>query len=974
MTSDFDNEEIEDSTFPVEFNEDTTALDMYGVWVKNGPRDVIPSAAESFTYTKIQNDAPADHTTIEDISDLPDLPDFSDFSENTDSIESDETETLGTAETIEEPIDEHNIFVDSIEFENIVPDSGLEPVFSEPVIEKKIFSSQTETVMESQFDLVDPVEFIISEPEFVEDDEISPFPIINDKITFEEVRSDELVSEIDTQKKREERRIPVASTGKPEKVHAPDENRVFEEIQFTDIEQSENPESISSFSDLEENAIEETENLDTIETLEFDEAVIEKLEASDEKEQVPPEEIFMDTIETAESLDSFELIDNVTDTASDESSFELLSAEVPQVYENTEIFDLEAPEELPSDADFSSFLDDLNTGSISDSSSGAVFTPDSGDLDLDSFIDSFNESGGTAHDEKAKIFDDTEPVDIELDFDESFIADSEKIKATGSAITESEFFDSVFGVEMIDETATVSTHEFDSSFETVSEFTEKLPVNAKKPIVQGFKQSILEETDEFNDLLNMMDLAPSPSQSIKPKDNTPKKMYDLAVTEEDGFDSPSTVKNEKAVDEIDVSLFFPDTNEKNAKESENTPMDTQTHAVSEEDFLDISDIKDYNNTESDTETEISVTSAWEEPVSLDFDDISAVEQELNDFTPDTGDDTVVNNDKSTELLMIIADELSSIKQELSTLKTELAGFKTSGFQVEPASPAIESENTENSGFFTDDDTDETIALTGDELNNILITADFTEEKNDEAVSPELDANFDSILESSKLDLTGQETEFTPGTDNEAMFDSFQDTITDLAHPDIPETLPDSIFEIPDLDLVNSISVAHVNNINEDTSYLEGSDISDTSFDDVAIDEPELEIIDFNDEKLEEPELTEFNIDLADINNEFPSEMEVTIPKEMESEETVQDDFDNTSFEEIIELDTPETRTTETEPLKDPEAQRIAALPVDLKEEIKSVLSYMDQLLESLPEDKIEEFARSEHFEVYKKLFEELGIT
>ena len=35
---------------------------------------------------------------------------------------------------------------------------------------------------------------------------------------------------------------------------------------------------------------------------------------------------------------------------------------------------------------------------------------------------------------------------------------------------------------------------------------------------------------------------------------------------------------------------------------------------------------------------------------------------------------------------------------------------------------------------------------------------------------------------------------------------------------------------------------------------------------------------------------------------------------------------------------------------------------------------MDQLLESLPEDKIEEFAKSEHFKVYRKLFEELGIS
>jgi hypothetical protein len=35
---------------------------------------------------------------------------------------------------------------------------------------------------------------------------------------------------------------------------------------------------------------------------------------------------------------------------------------------------------------------------------------------------------------------------------------------------------------------------------------------------------------------------------------------------------------------------------------------------------------------------------------------------------------------------------------------------------------------------------------------------------------------------------------------------------------------------------------------------------------------------------------------------------------------------------------------------------------------------MDQLLESLPDDKIEEFARSEYFDTYKKLFKELGLV
>ena len=46
----------------------------------------------------------------------------------------------------------------------------------------------------------------------------------------------------------------------------------------------------------------------------------------------------------------------------------------------------------------------------------------------------------------------------------------------------------------------------------------------------------------------------------------------------------------------------------------------------------------------------------------------------------------------------------------------------------------------------------------------------------------------------------------------------------------------------------------------------------------------------------------------------------------------------------------------------------------IQDDIKSVLVYMDQLLENLPEDKIEEFARSEHFDTYKKLFNELGIS
>ena len=50
------------------------------------------------------------------------------------------------------------------------------------------------------------------------------------------------------------------------------------------------------------------------------------------------------------------------------------------------------------------------------------------------------------------------------------------------------------------------------------------------------------------------------------------------------------------------------------------------------------------------------------------------------------------------------------------------------------------------------------------------------------------------------------------------------------------------------------------------------------------------------------------------------------------------------------------------------------IPSELKRELRSILSYMDQLLESLPEDKIEEFAKSQYFDSYKKLFKELGLV
>ncbi len=820
MTSDFDNDEIQDSAFPVDFNDDTTSLDMYGVWVKSGPRDaslradMVPSPSTKPEFSDKMPD-------YSDISLLPDLPDFSDLAES-DTETDTEIEALddGTI-TFEEilpdfsSLDELSSDIDDSEFDDNDTPSG---VYTAPV--------PTETVSESEFDTLDTDSFFeMTETEDTATD--SPFVSSFDssEIVFEDIDSAELETSSVAPKKETTVTTPVYQEST--------ESRVFESVDIFEME---------------------------------DAVPVEAFMAEDVPKVEP--EILGESVQVVEELSEFS--DSPEFDLDDSFGIDLLSSD-------SETFELEEP---------SSFSTDTS--------------------DLDSFINDFNESGGTGTEDKDKLFSVLDPVDIDLDFDETFIADAEQIKATGSAVTKSEFLESEFGVEMIEETTDTSFPDFGSAFGS----SEETGIDSTAPFIPPYSKipAELEETDEFDELLVSLDRSPSPLQAVKQEEISNKKLYDLSVNEEE-----------------------------------------------DEEILDIPVIKDYNSSASGPDSEKSVTSSSEGSVSLDFDDISAVEQELNDLTPDTGDETVVTNDKSTQLLMMIAEELSSIKKELATLKNEIAGYKASGIAPEQPASGSGIEETDNSGFFNDDDTDETIALTGDELNNILITADFTEEKNEEVELPIDTMQVDTLGETAEINFEIPETPLD--------FNGFS---ADLDDADVPETLPDSIFEIPELDISIAVEPAHVNKIEDETSYLEGSDLTGTVLDDLAIDEPELEIIDFDDEKLEEPELAEFNIDLSSMDSAFPPEQEVSIPADFETADEV-------------EVETEVKTENKPEPVKAAKVEpapvsAIAAMPVDLKDEIKSVLAYMDQLLESLPEEKIEEFARSEHFEVYRKLFEELGIS
>ena len=345
------------------------------------------------------------------------------------------------------------------------------------------------------------------------------------------------------------------------------------------------------------------------------------------------------------------------------------------------------------------------------------------------------------------------------------------------------------------------------------------------------------------------------------------------------------------------------------------------------------------NTEGDSDTKENEKVESEENMNNDFDDVKAVEQDLLDTeTKDTGSEPALDKtNEETTVLRKIAEELTSIRDEITTLKSELNNLKsvdTTASQVEESvqsgddagevSIPTSQNDSENSGFFADDDTDESIALTGDELNNILTTADFTEEKS--GVDEDHPVNDDS----------GEPEEVK----TEDVDEGISDFEKELLENDEKTFDEEKAFEDPAYDTVEPVPITRI----EDTNYLDGEDEA-LPAEELAIDEGEIPEIDFNDEVLVEPEETEISDTIKDLDiNAKTPEIDTVTQESTEEKEPEVEKEDNGVFTE------------------------------ELKGEIKTVLAYMDQLLENLPESKIEEFAKSEHFHVYKKLFDELGLS
>ena len=535
---------------------------------------------------------------------------------------------------------------------------------------------------------------------------------------------------------------------------------------------------------------------------------------------------------------------------------------------------------------------------------GGAFTD--GENNFESFdLDDFLVDGGeVAETEPETAAEEQDPIKLDLSFDEDYMENKES-----NAIdfeNDGEFDDipdelhipepSADGAEPAEaktaassDLETVYTSEFDDLINSFD--NEPAPITiAEKPAAEDE-----EETGENIDLNISLDdeegaasITEQNFNNAEDEDDNISIFEDMPpLSKEEAPQEPDESKNDDLI--IENTIIEADNIDKIREENIKILNESEPKPDTDDDLSDLdSMLDDVMGVDGSSEKEDSSGStpeagsnfiAGEETKkqlsdidnSIYFDDVEAVKDDLFDAPPTPEEPLsgvgkhseptapAPQNDKATEMLMQIAGELSSIKAELANLKLEMADreekLKSEIRQAVPfqKEEKAASEQKEQNGFFGDDDMDETIALTGDELNNILITADFTEENTgDNYEIPE-------ILDTSQIAGTGEngaETNF----ENESSSDN----------------LPD----------IEDIKTEHINPVTEDLSYLDTRPDSDTADDTEDLLEEEkptehpedyIDMPDFDNENFEEPDLTDFNFNLDHAENglNLPENQDIT---------------------------------------------------------------------------------------------------
>ena len=281
--------------------------------------------------------------------------------------------------------------------------------------------------------------------------------------------------------------------------------------------------------------------------------------------------------------------------------------------------------------------------------------------------------------------------------------------------------------------------------------------------------------------------------------------------------------------------------------SENTVSETKPSAqpveiTPESEIIDEPKADAADLTEKEVEeTEIPDTFDEEAASFLENDDEKVAEVADSITAPILDEGELETEKPSTQMTAIfsqIVTELSSLKNEIASLKNE---FETLKNEKQPGNLKLESNDSENEGFFSNSDEDDTIALSKDEMDNILNTADIAqaeetdEDKKKETESEKTKETQDNISEPEEL--SSEEPEFKEEPEaaekTENLFGSADD-VADISDEDI---LSDDDFamefenaqtenteEPPTLDDVDYTNISKENDLPEEISVPKNDDI------------------------------------------------------------------------------------------------------------------------------------------------------
>ena len=671
-------------------------------------------------------------------------------------------------------------------------------------------------------------------------------------------------------------------------------------------------------------------------------------------------------------------------------------------------------------AEDNSDIDDISFDSLEENSVS--------DADLSSFEDTEIEEPAAEEPETEAVEDNApseEPAIEEMDLGDFGVEDSAGSDESEEEISLDDFMDSGFS----DESVASGNNGFAADAAPASGDSEEVSLDDFVDMSEfGMEEEAPKKEETITDEKPLdMDISfDSSADSIQTEANDTEPVDDEGF-QEDEFTATAETESETVEvsnsgndiesEEVDLADFGIDA------DAEETPVTQDVEGEkSKETVVDYDlSVGDGNMNAAPVVNEIKSTSPVE--------DIEEV-VEIEDAAPAESAGAPVDN----SLLQQIVADLSNLKDEINTLKNNLEEMKSA-----PSSGVISEEiavddteiddSKEDTGFFSGDDGDDTIALSTDELSNILNTADFSQDEGVDAAAEDDFATEEPPAEEPAVEEPAvEETDTFAENDAEvgeeiseeaigAISDEASDISFDFGEENLSEPNLDDIEldeEVLEDDLPDEIEISKEDDILVESS---SSDFMDSVQDTTDEHQPEEGVVE---EAVEDDAFStvdnvfEEEAPAPEVEvTEEPAVEEPAIEEDFAADETVVEEEPIVEEEPVVVEETPiEDETFVEEPVVDeaPVAEAANAFiendfvsheddnneltdsnidyltteedkaddtvdeNAELKKDIKSVLLYMDQLLENLPEEKIVEFAKSDEFTTYKKLFSELGLS